>query len=284
MKLNLIQRTPEWHKWRSGIIGASDVPVIMGVSPFRNATALNLWKEKLGMIEPKDTTVAMQRGIDGESRALQAYMDFFNVYLVPACFESDEYAFMGCSLDGITQDGDTIVEIKVPGDHTLELARRGQIEPHYLYQIQYQLFVTKAKKAYFYAFNDYSGIGYRIEVNPDPELWALMVEAVKAFWQCIITRMPPGYTVINNNLLNEKAHEAYKVKEEIKSLESRYDKLKEEIEGICPSDKVICGNFRLEKSQVAGRIDYTRIDLLNTVDLELYRKPSTTMFKIVKEA
>lgn len=291
MRLNLDQRTSEWHKWRAGIIGASDIPVIMGISPFKDATPLNLWKEKMGIKEPKITTFAMQKGIDGEMSALEAHCAEYKMKMEPACFESDDYAFMGCSLDGITESGNILVEIKVPGKRTLELAKAGQIEGHYLYQVQYQLMITQAEIGHFYAYDEDNGVGYTITILPDPALWSLMVEAAKAFWQCIINRTPPGYILCDNNLLTQKAGQAYKVKEaidalkkQIKPLEDEFDFLKEEIKSISPAAKVLCGDFRIEQSEIAGRVDYDRIELLKAIDLNLYRRDPISVFKIVREA
>lgn len=44
--LNLLQNTQEWEKFRLQKIGASDAPIIMGVSPWK--TPFQLWLEKQG--------------------------------------------------------------------------------------------------------------------------------------------------------------------------------------------------------------------------------------------
>lgn len=46
--LNLLQNTQEWEKFRLQKIGASDAPIIMGVSPWK--TPFQLWLEKTGQI------------------------------------------------------------------------------------------------------------------------------------------------------------------------------------------------------------------------------------------
>ncbi len=49
MTSQLIQNTPEWHAFRRKRIGASDAPVIMGISPWK--TPYQLWIEKTSGIE-----------------------------------------------------------------------------------------------------------------------------------------------------------------------------------------------------------------------------------------
>ena len=47
--LNLDQKTQEWLIWRAQGIGASDAPIIMGVSPWSNIIAL--WRDKRATLE-----------------------------------------------------------------------------------------------------------------------------------------------------------------------------------------------------------------------------------------
>jgi putative phage-type endonuclease len=46
--INLKQRTPEWYQWRKEGIGASDIPVLTGNSPYTNKRQLLLQKKGVG--------------------------------------------------------------------------------------------------------------------------------------------------------------------------------------------------------------------------------------------
>ena len=57
----------EWLEWRREGIGASDAPVIMGVSPW--TTPLQLWENKLLGKSGQLETSSMRRGKDMEKEA-----------------------------------------------------------------------------------------------------------------------------------------------------------------------------------------------------------------------
>src|SRR5262245_45273981 len=50
-----------WLKARG--IGASDAPIILGLAPWPGRTALRLYAEKLGLIDPPEQTEAQELGL-----------------------------------------------------------------------------------------------------------------------------------------------------------------------------------------------------------------------------
>ena len=69
-QLKYEQGSPEWLAMRRTKIGASDAPIIMGVSPW--TTPLQLWEQKvLGTSRAK--TFFMQEGIDWEPKIREWY-------------------------------------------------------------------------------------------------------------------------------------------------------------------------------------------------------------------
>ena len=46
--VDLNQRSEEWLQWRSKGVTASDIPIILGLSPYK--TRWQLWAEKVGRI------------------------------------------------------------------------------------------------------------------------------------------------------------------------------------------------------------------------------------------
>ena len=54
--------SPEWHAARAELIGASDVPIILGLSTYKSA--YTLWHEKAGLIQPKPVSPELQRKRD----------------------------------------------------------------------------------------------------------------------------------------------------------------------------------------------------------------------------
>jgi hypothetical protein len=60
IKLDFEQSTEEWLSWRRGGIGASDAPVVMGLSPWQKEGELLLLKTGQRLERPAND--AMQRG------------------------------------------------------------------------------------------------------------------------------------------------------------------------------------------------------------------------------
>src|ERR1700733_839437 len=116
--INVIQNSPDWHKFRETHIGASEVAAIMGVSPWE--TELQLFQRKLGLLPPKEMNHFMQRGHTLEPKAREYFELKMNKKYNPCVGEDDERPFLCASFDGFNFESGTAVEIKCPGmnDHT----------------------------------------------------------------------------------------------------------------------------------------------------------------------
>src|SRR5271166_4747574 len=104
-----IQGTPEWRAWRKSMIGASDAACILGIgflSPFQ------LWEQKLGLREDQESSPAMKMGLDIEDDARDWFQAKTGIKVSPAVVIHPEYKWMHASLDGMSEDRKTILEIK----------------------------------------------------------------------------------------------------------------------------------------------------------------------------
>lgn len=194
MKLiTLDQRTPEWHAWRANIIGGSDAPAIMGVSPW--STAHKLWLQKTGQAGPKEDNPWMARGREMEDEANAAWQVYTGEVASPCCVEHEEFDFVGASLDGATFDGGLLLEIKCPGekDHASAVAT-GQVPAKYWPQVQHQLAcVPEAEVLHYWSYRPgHETPGKLIEVRRDPAYIEDMLKKEAAFWQCVKTGTPPS--------------------------------------------------------------------------------------------
>lgn len=70
--LNLRQGTPEWLAARRELITGTDIPVILGISPYRRSEA-DLADEKLGRTAPAESTIQMRVGSALEELILAEY-------------------------------------------------------------------------------------------------------------------------------------------------------------------------------------------------------------------
>jgi putative phage-type endonuclease len=189
---SLPQNSAEWLKWRLAGLGASDAPVVMGVSPF--TTRFELWLEKTGLGERPEfhpnAVKAMARGTLLEPLAREEYeksvggikFDALNVI-------HERYDFIRASLDGYNASVNRIVEIKCPGKADLAEAAKGRVPKKYLPQVQLQLLVTGAVACDYFTFDGVRGSS--IEVLPDPAYQAKLEAELVQFWHLVKTGTPP---------------------------------------------------------------------------------------------
>jgi len=138
--VDIKQNTDEWLAWRRNMIGASESPIIMGVSKW--CTPWQLYMRKLGLIPEQADNEAMARGRAYESEALKDFNKQFGFDCVPVVMVHDEYPWMIASLDGWDAERRIAVEIKCPGKEDHECAISGLVPIHYVPQLQHQLSVT----------------------------------------------------------------------------------------------------------------------------------------------
>ena len=108
----LQQNTAEWHRWRQQGLGASDAPVIMGEAAFK--TPRMLWSIKTGRMQEDAAGPAARRGRELERLARRTYEQEVGIQMEPLCLVHDQLEWMRASLDGLSFDGSTVLEIKCP--------------------------------------------------------------------------------------------------------------------------------------------------------------------------
>ena len=183
----LEQGTAAWLAWRRGGIGASDAPVIMGVSPWMDLDTL--WLDKTGRRADGTSTPAMRRGQQLEPVARARYTAVTGVRVAPVCLEHPAHDWMRGSLDGLSDDGGVVLEIKCPGARDHAVARAGAVPAKYVPQLQHLLAVARAPLCHYWSFRD--GEGVLIEVAPDPGYIAGLIERERRFWGLVLADRRP---------------------------------------------------------------------------------------------
>jgi putative phage-type endonuclease len=176
--LSFEQNTQEWLSWRRGGIGASDAPVIMGLSPWQKAA--DLLRIKTGQAEERPANGAMQRGKTLEPLARRAYVSHTCIEVEPVCVQSLVYPWMRASLDGLSADGRRVVEIKCPGEKDHQLADSGLVPEKYSAQLQHILAVTGLEEVHYWSFR--FGRPVLLTVNRDDAFVSALIEKESAFW------------------------------------------------------------------------------------------------------
>ena len=180
---------PAWKKWRQQGLGASDAPIVMGVSPW--TTRYQLWCDKTGRVTKDDgDNWATERGNRLEPMARADYELRFGREMPVVLAEHRDYPFLRASLDGFGEG--IVLEIKCPGEADHKLAMSGSVPSKYYPQLQHQLLVTGARCAHYYSFD-----GQRtalVEVAPDHSYMEILLGELIAFWELVQTEQPPEKT------------------------------------------------------------------------------------------
>jgi putative phage-type endonuclease len=270
------QRTNEWMNWRALGIGGSDVPSVLGISPYK--TAHKLWLEKTGQVQA-DTTEnwAMKRGSLNEPVA-RAQIELITGKAWPPDLVVDPVKpHFRVSLDG--QCGDEIVEIKVPGlEYILKVEAEGvkAIKPDHMAQMQYQLRITAARICHYVLFHPETQKFVSVLVNRDEALIASIEIAVDKFWAHVIAKTEPDSERVDSAFLMY-AKEYRELVSTISLLEKKLEKAKTAL--IAYGD-VCAAGLKITSYEVKGTVDYSKINALSSVNLDDFRKPARIQHKI----
>lgn len=185
------QGSQAWLDYRKSKIMATDIPIILGSNPWK--TPLELWEEKLGFSPPTQLNEAMERGQRLEPEARKLASELIGIDFQPCVFQSENYPWLACSLDGISPCGKYILEIKCPKEF-IHCDAINQIYPsYYCDQIQTQLLVNKSMICYYFSYRpEYKEQQYAlVETYPDFEKYADIAEFGYQFYTLMCTMNPP---------------------------------------------------------------------------------------------
>jgi len=281
--IDLKQGSSEWLDFRKNHIGASEAPIIMGVSPW--TTPYGLWQQKLGLVKDKDKSRAMQGGLDMEPFARKRYEELCGMAVEPVVLKSKKYSFMIASLDGISKD-ERIVEIKCPGDKDHEMAKHGTVPKKYLFQLLQQMVVTGQDRVDYFSYrSDDDCIIVPVLLDSLRDQIDELVEREQRFWECLQNLEEPALAdsdIQHNDSLEWMltAGEYLDVKEQLKILEKKEADCREKLLALSSGVNSQGGGVILTQHVRKGSVDYSKIPELKGLDLEPYRKSPSSYWKI----
>lgn len=270
--VQLQQGSPEWLAYRQAKRNASESAAVMGANPWM--TPYQLWLAKTGRQETT-VTPAMQHGTDLEPLARAAYEEQTGLIMQPLVLEAGEYS---ASLDGLTLEGNLVLEIKCPvrGCHSdlWQQAVAGQVPMHYRIQVQHQLMVSGSQTAHLWVFDGAKGVLVTIERDE-----ALM-EAIRSAWDRFQPHLdsdtPPALSEADTRVRTDQAWQ--EAAQRYAELKHQADALAEQLERARQALTVLAEHPKESGSGVTvtrywrqGNVDYKRIPALQGQDLSLYR-------------
>jgi putative phage-type endonuclease len=282
--MTLQQNTPEWRAFRRTKLGASDCPAIMGKSPYK--TPYGVWCEKVLGTE-QHVTAAMQRGTNLEAEARAEAERILGTTWTPEVVISLKYSWAMASLDGISSDRKSILEIKCPGSAIYDQFMEGnkEIPEHWLWQIQHQLAVTEVNQAILFVYFGQDRQSFTFHVSADQDKIDRLIEVETKFWfDHVCEEIPPELTdkdyVERNDSIWKAMVERHKVIQE--TLKYWEDQEKQSRDAIIKEAGVPSKGAGLKASKyyVRGNIDYKAIPELQGMNLDFYRKPGREQWRI----
>jgi putative phage-type endonuclease len=274
--VHLEQGSQEWLNFRRSHITATDACVIMGSSPWK--TAFKLYEEKTNAQFKQETNERMQRGIDLEPVArhlccIKTGFDFSPVVAVKD--------WTMASLDGMTSDGNQILEIKCPGPKDHAMAAAGKIPDHYYPQLQHQMYVCGLEKCHYFSFDGIDGelvVVYRCD-----DYIRDMLEKERVFYDCLMSKTPPegGDLCVyrSDEEWSEYAGRWKYLNDQIRILQKEEETIREHLIKLAGQSNTKGEGICVSQVTRKGNVDYTRIPELKGIDLEAYRKPDSTFWK-----
>jgi len=272
------QGSKEWHEMRRKHIGASDAPIIMGVSPWR--TQHQLFLEKIGVGKKQFETDAMKYGAATEEKARREFEAHTGIPMFPKVVFHPEHQFMMASLDGADLENKFAVEIKCPlnkDDHIC--AMDGEIPEKYYPQVQHQMECLGVDMIYYFSYTPSSS--KLLEVERNQQYIDEMVLKEKEFWRRVEELDAPP--------MSDKDYVA-REDDEWKTLEQRWlflqpyieesEQLREKLIS-CANGQNIKGNaLTLSRFMRRGNVDYKAIPALKGINLDDYRKSPSECWRI----
>jgi hypothetical protein len=185
------QGSIQWQEQRLGSLGASQVHDVLsktksGYSAMRANAIARIVSERLtGVTQETFKNAAMQWGNDMEPHARTAY-EFItgNKVSTVGLFKNDSLVGTHASPDGMVSF-DGLIEIKCPNTAThIEMLAKENIEPKYLTQMQWQMYLTERDWCDFVSYDPRMPDDLQLfikRVNRDPVRIKELCEEVEKF-------------------------------------------------------------------------------------------------------
>lgn len=269
--VKLVQGSPAWHAHRLAHRNASETPAVLGLSPY--TTPFQLWQQRTGRTTV-ETTAAMTHGTALEPQARAMYETLTGNVMQPLVLVDGEYS---ASLDGITLDGELVVEIKCPKSKDSALlkdARAGRVPEHVYWQIQHQLMVSGARLAHLYVFDGKTGL--LLEQPAEPECWATIVQGWEAFMEHVRADAPPPLSDRDTRERDDPEWEAaartyVALKATVEAASDQLEDAKQRLIALASHTSERGFGVCVSRYLRAGTVDYKKVPELAGIDLDQYR-------------
>jgi putative phage-type endonuclease len=289
--LEITQNSQEWLAWRNGKIGASDLPIILGISPY--CSPLNLWKRMLGFSPPQEETLHMTMGKMMEPVLCNELNAMTQSNFEPKCSVHKEISWAIASLDGVDEFKKIVLEIKCNSVDKHLLAKQNRVPMIHWPQVQWQLFVTGYQTGWYLSYSN--GDKVIVEFSRDDAyINDTLIPAATEFYRRLVDYDPPpeqenDYIEITDPEFEVTANQWKTLNARIKELQEQEKQVRKTL--IEFTDDGNCQGFGLKLSRIErkGTIDWDKCykeicekypEVSASIDPEKYRKEQIGYWKI----
>lgn len=272
MKIDIEQDTADWHNLRLVSIGASDIPVIAGVSEYM--TPYKLWQIKTGFCTQDAPNPAMLKGKDYEPMIRQRASEELGLAFLPEVHLNPDHMFALASLDGIAyEDGKPhLLECKYNSESKHKAAKEGAPVFAHVLQMQWQMFCAEANLCYYASYHDKTDDLVIALVGRSDDLIKQIFKKAQDFVRRIEEMDPPEkkdkdlkeeFITINEPEAVEIAEKlAEAIRDEAIAKENYYEflerrkKLEERLVQHSDDGNFVCGPVKLTRVSRQGQVDW----------------------------
>jgi putative phage-type endonuclease len=277
------QKYLAWLKDRHGCLTASDAACLYNANPYKKFS--ELYEEKIAP-EPPITTpnVAMRRGTELEPILRKRFIEAYKLEdpFEPKWCVHPELPFIAATLDGLSQDGKTLIEIKYVGRKVFDA---GVCPKHYWFQIMHQYLASGATDGFLVMGMDEMHFKI-IPVPRDDNFIAQHTILCEQFWAQIQSRKAPEpeVQVVEDQVALGLASDYERLKAMGDEIALELEATKELLLKYAVKDKVRINNVSIAKVLTKGSVNYKNIPELKSVDLEAYRGEPRVSYRLTVDS
>ncbi len=189
---------------RHNYIGGSDIAVIMGESRYK--TPFQLWCEKTQKLPIAD--LSNNEAVEMGSKLEQFVANEFSVRTgktvrrAPKVYIHPVYSsYMAAHIDRLVTGTDEILECKTANFFKKDEWENAEIPQEYILQVMWYLGITGRKRGYIAVLIGGQCFKFK-SIEFDEELFNLMVEKAKEFWEMVQNDTPPELTEKDNETMS----------------------------------------------------------------------------------
>jgi putative phage-type endonuclease len=280
--INLAQGSKPWLQFKQDKIGSSEISTIIGVNEYQTASRLLNVKRGDVTITHSDFQLGIfERGHQVEEKVRAEFYPDTVPVVVQSTINDRFIASIDCAriVDGAVRE---IIEIKSTAQASvIERCLIGDFGSYYP-QVQWQMMLCGLTTSTLLVVDMNTMQSYEFKINIDLTYPAMLVNHAEAF----LAKMDAPKTELTQPL-REKLDQLFMLKSGSVIISKQMDEIDQKIKSLADeilketnSEKLFADQVKIETVERQGSVDYSKIELLKTVNLDQYRKKPSRYIKV----